>query len=144
MPAQEKKAYKEVPIRSWEHLVDEVSGRYLNWAFRGHSDASWQLESTLARRFKDAKINSRAWPEEEVRILRIFQRKAHLFLDHIPHDKDALRWLGLMQHHGAPTRLLDFTWSPYVAAFFALEQAPKTDAAIWGTSRGPQRSQSNS
>jgi FRG domain len=130
MSGTQETLYKEIRIESWNHLVEEISGGYLNWAFRGHSDASWQLESTLARRFKTAKIDPRAWHEQEGRILRIFQRKAHLFLDHIPPDKDSLRWLALMQHHGAPTRLLDFTWSPYVAAFFALEWAT-TDAAIW-------------
>ena len=36
----------------------------------------------------------------------------------------------MMQHHGAPTRLIDFTKSPYVAAFFALENA-RDDAAVF-------------
>ena len=35
-----------------------------------------------------------------------------------------------MQHHGAPTRLIDFTWSPYVAAFFALERT-LNDGVVW-------------
>jgi len=51
-------------------------------------------------------------------------------LDHVPPERDSFQWLALLQHHGAPTRLLDLTWSPYVAAFFALERA-KGDAAVW-------------
>jgi hypothetical protein len=64
------------------------------------------------------------------RILRIFKRKAHLFLPNPPSEDDSFEWLSIMQHHGTPTRLLDFTWSPHVAAFFALEAATDT-AAIW-------------
>jgi hypothetical protein len=121
-------------IDSWRSFIDVVlSPRYANWAFRGHGDARWALESTLARRFKIAGIDQRAWITQESRILRIFKRKAHLFLDHIPDDRDSFRWLALMQHHGAPTRLLDFTWSPYVAAFFALENAIG-ESAIWAVS----------
>jgi hypothetical protein len=64
--------------------------------------------------------------------LSLFKRKAHLFLDHIPDETDYFQWLGLMQHHGAPTRLIDFTWSPEVAAFFALESAaPHSKCAVW-------------
>jgi hypothetical protein len=48
----------------------------------------------------------------------------------IPEEDNYFEWLALMQHHGAPTRLLDFTWSPYVAAFFALERAIGP-AAVW-------------
>jgi hypothetical protein len=44
-----------------------------------------------------------------------------------------------MQHHGAPTRLLDFSWSPYVAAFFALEAATK-DSAVWAVNSGDMKS----
>lgn len=124
-------AYKEIRINSWDSFVKTLlSSDYDRWAFRGQADANWPLHSTLARRFNTASIHPQAWVEQEDRILRIFKRKAHLFLDHMPDDKDSFRWLALMQHHGAPTRLLDFTWSPYVAAFFALEGAIN-DAAIW-------------
>jgi hypothetical protein len=87
------------------------------------------LFSALSRYLLTYRIHPRAWAEQEERILRIFKRKAVHFLPHVPSGDDDFQWLALMQDHGAPTRLLDFTWSPYVAAFFALHNATG-DAAI--------------
>lgn len=122
---------REIPITSWEHFVSVAqSAEYRSWAFRGHTDASWKLVSTLSRYLSDFQVHRDAWVTQETRILRIFRRKAHLLATYLPIEGDAFEWLALMQHHGAPTRLLDVTWSPFVAAFFALERATK-DAAIW-------------
>jgi hypothetical protein len=104
-----------------------------SWAFRGQADASWPLSTALSRYLLNSAVHPEAWAQQEQRILRIFQRKAHLFLPHVPAVDDTFEWLALMQHHGAPTRLLDLTWSPYVAAFFALERAT-SDAVVWAIS----------
>jgi hypothetical protein len=63
-------------------------------------------------------------------MLRQFQRRAHHYLASPPTLDQRLEWLALIQHHGGPTRLLDFSYSFYVAAFFAMENAIG-DAAIW-------------
>jgi len=124
-------AVHEEPISSWNQFVELVSGpRLRSWAFRGQEDARWELWTAISRHLRTTGVHPDAWPGQEQRILRIFQRKAHLFLDHVPDAHDIFQWLALMQHHGAPTRVLDLTWSPYVAAFFALERASE-DAAVW-------------
>lgn len=122
--------YAEFRLSSWENFLEMVTeSEYANWAFRGQRDDA-PLNCSLARYFRSFGIDPRAWPEQEERILRVFKRKAHQYLPQPPAADDDFQWLALMQHHGAPTRLLDFTWSPYVAAFFALERATQ-NAAVW-------------
>lgn len=121
---------RTIVIDSWEDFQRLVAGSHRSWAFRGQLDAQWPLFSSLSRYLQSFGIHRDAWSIQESRILRIFRRKSHHFLARVPDEEATFEWLALMQHHGAPTRLLDFTWSPYVAAFFALERAV-SDAAIW-------------
>src|SRR6516225_3716838 len=123
--------YAEFHLGSWEEFLKLViHPPYSNWAFRGEKDARWPLYSSLSRYLQNFGVARGAWPEQEGRILRIFKRKAHQFLERPPDWDDDFQWLALMQHHGAPTRLIDFTWSPYVAAFFALERT-LADCVVW-------------
>ena len=107
-----------------------------DWAFRGHSRFSessgqdWLLESTLHRflRSHAKKVDkAKSWYPRERDQLTRFRASAHSYLGHLPHDNDPLSWLALMQHYGAPTRLLDFSFNPAVALYFALRGAgPET------------------
>lgn len=116
-------------ISTWSEFVD-LSNERDGWAFRGQQRADWQLWSSLSRHLRAYVADINCWAEREARAIRIFQRKAHSFVQDPLLLDDHLRCLALMQHHGAPTRLLDFTKSPYVAAFFALENAIE-DAAVY-------------
>lgn len=119
-------------IETWEQFRAWCVHRD-GWAFRGEASAEWPLVNSLARRLTDAGVPREQWGQREERAIRIFRRKAHVYLPDRTVLNDHLRCLAMMQHHGAPTRLLDFTKSPYVAAFFAFEPAPlvSTDAAIY-------------
>jgi hypothetical protein len=113
-------------ISSWDEFT-ELARTLDGWAFRGQRDADWQLFSSLSRHLRTFVSDQTCWQEREARAIRVFRRKAHNYVSDLRVLDDDVRCLALMQHHGAPTRLLDFTKSPYVAAFFALEQA--TDKA---------------
>jgi hypothetical protein len=64
--------------------------------------------------------------------LHEFRRRASHYTNTRLKDDNLVEWLGLMRHSGSPSRLLDFSRSPYVAAFFAAEEATRNDAiAIW-------------
>ncbi len=107
---------------------DPVSGRYRDTAvYRGLSDAAWPLLTSLDR-LGGPPFHAKAHLEDH--LLRHFQRLARALLDPVPGSRWEL--LIVAQHHGLPTRLLDWTFSPLVAAHFAtLGPEPRRDAVVW-------------
>lgn len=124
----ENENWPTVTIKSWDDLEFEISNKdYRDWVYRGHSDLKWELESSLFRLFNDIssilpKSRKFAKNKHEIELIRVFKSQAHLFLNYLPPKNKSLEWLSLMQHYGTPTRLLDMTFSPYVAAYFALHE----------------------
>ncbi|MFD2272049.1 FRG domain-containing protein [Undibacterium arcticum] len=107
---------EEISVSTWDEFVS-LSSTLDGWAFRGQQDARWPLLSSLSR-YLDAFIPDKStWRLREERAIRIFRRKAHNYLTDSSVLSNDLRCIALMQHHGAPTRLLDFTKSPFVAVF---------------------------
>lgn len=101
------------------------------WLYRGQASAAWALETAFERCCNRSHIPMEERPKVEYRLCREFRRAYHQYASHVPRKTAMLEWFALMQHHGAPTRLLDFTYSIYVAAYFALEQSAG-DCAVWG------------
>lgn len=127
-------------LKDWTEF-DQLaqSHGFREWIYRGQTDASCQLKSSLFRAFENTLAITKAASGKQKRLarrsheqvaLRKFMSAAHQFDVALPKDKDPLEWLAVMQHYGAPTRLLDATFSPYTAAFFALRHGIG-DAAIY-------------
>ena len=115
----------------WQKLKDEKKCK--QWCtprFRGHSDADWKLETTLER-FTRKSVDT----EHYFKMLRAI-RPAVISLTgknwDIPDEFEAGRlppsgyeFMIYLRHHGFPSPLLDWTRSPYVAAFFAFRSQEK-------------------
>lgn len=102
--------------------------------FRGLADATWPLTTTLDRYLEKYRIEHR----EEARqlLLQTFSEQASA-LGGLPHELESSELPLLARHHGLPSTIMDWTRSPYVAAFFAFrdkvhdESPPPDEIAIW-------------
>lgn len=125
-------ADNEVRIDSWSELMEEL---YIdswdpglmrfrsNYAFRGVASVDHILETSLMRL-------GGPYQDLEFHLLRNFKKYARVERS----DRFSIwNWLVIAQHHGLPTRLLDWTFSPFVSMHFATEEIEEfdIDGAIW-------------
>lgn len=111
---------ENVNIGTVSELINSLNSLPNNYIFRGHADSKWKLESTLERTL-GKKWSSRLASEFEEHYLNLFMSKYHIYNENEHAPKSKLSWLSVMQHYGVPTRLIDFTESPYIALYFAME-----------------------
>lgn len=100
--------------------------------FRGQSDVKYHLEPGL---FRKRKLDEHRSVGEYTRSLEKtmiydFISESCIYRPDIRRD-DYLSWLEIAQHHGLPTRLLDFTTNPLVALYFACISSSNKDAYLW-------------
>jgi hypothetical protein len=123
---------EDVRVESWADLHErlfegswnEELGRFRSdFAFRGHEDAAHPLDTSLLRLGGDSATLER-------HLLRNFRKYARR--DAVPVDSE-WDWLALAKHHNLPTRVLDWSYSPYVALHFATATLARfeADAAVW-------------
>ncbi|MFZ4702140.1 MAG: FRG domain-containing protein [Candidatus Methylumidiphilus sp.] len=113
-----------------QRVVELYTGNH-SVLFRGHQVADWILEPRIART-KFRPRHSAFVLKAEQRMLDEFER---LSVPYLAGREISSPWdrLALAQHHGLPTRLLDWSTNPLVALWFAVAQPPykNYDAAIW-------------
>jgi len=107
-------------FNSITEFINLASNKYFTeprgrWVFRGHSNAKFELIPSVGR----AKHTAKSRERYEQSLFDIFKREAKAYSDVLPTNN--WEWLSLAQHHGLPTRMLDWSYNPLVALYFAVE-----------------------
>lgn len=110
----------EILLASFEDFTSAVrdyDGEYA--VYRGVKHKDYDLRPRVGRIVLS---DDKKLIEEEKRLLRWFRDRSVPYVNISTNDWETWDWLVLAQHHGLPTRLLDWTRNPLVAAYFAVEK----------------------
>lgn len=112
----------EVNAKSWHGFVEYVQNELSNYRayiYRGHREPEWKLMPSIDRieGIRTLKVNT----------LEEFKQASRGRRGHSPPKLNNDEWWAVGQHHGLNTPLLDWTESPFVAAFFAFATARTDD-----------------
>lgn len=123
-----------MPAKAWEDFkqkITKLAEGKVSLYYRGQMNESWKLKTTFHRFASSLKITVEEYltlilPEVRRHICAWTTQKINT-LD--PEENGA--FLAMLQHHGFPTPLLDWTLSPYIAVYFAFREVddskPQTD-----------------
>ncbi|UUE96204.1 FRG domain-containing protein [Comamonas thiooxydans] len=145
----------EIIIESWSHFVDQASRWESSFRgetsitdhskppvlFRGHASDKWKIQTTLERTHKDCisvldyhkRVYETKHQLESLSNSKWEVPKPDAFQNHLRKSEwykgiPALNYLVYLRHHGFPSPLLDWTRSPFIAAFFAFQKVdPSTE-----------------
>jgi len=138
-------SFIEASLKNWaefERIASIYARLYVDHGgplFRGQADSTWLLTPSFLRVCRE-QTAARAL-KLELDLLAVFEGRVHLVADPAeqlpvsPYHSLPERW-ALMQHHAAPTRLLDWTESIYVALYFAVRSQDGVDGALFCVNSG--------
>ncbi len=110
---------KTIVIKKFSELIDILNKSYLSadLIFRGQLDSKWALSSTLNRH---RPLKGRGDPTFDSMISKFIASVAKI--SDLPYPiEDKISWMEYGQHQGLPTPCLDFSYSPFIALFFAFD-----------------------
>jgi len=134
----------EIPIKDWPDFVKcLLEFDHDDLACRGEPRKYCEMKPQLDRLILGKNLSQRLGIERDV--CQRFREHAPVHLNAFEREYLKTPWLQLvvMQHYAAPTRLLDWTKSPWVAAFFAASAEPKEDGYVYVFRRNPMEKMIN-